>query len=209
MDIADGLYGFFGTSDPAALLTDALVAVVLAVSLVYLALELFRIYAEYSRKEAPVPAGKPVEARGAMPPQPVEAIKAPAPEAKKPAVEIPAIEVIRGTLAESMMAFTQKYRLGSLTLASQDGLVIASTSMTPEQDAAVYSGLFQELYKVKQEPYYYVESKEVSLYAVESGAQKVIGIAYRKSAFAPQEVRGIRDDTKKVLDRFASGGVTF
>ena len=33
MDIASGLYGFFGTSDPATLLLDLLVALVLAVSI--------------------------------------------------------------------------------------------------------------------------------------------------------------------------------
>lgn len=197
MDIADGLYGFFGTSDPATLLLDMLVAVVLAVSIVYLALELYRIYVEYTRKEAP--AGKPVAA-----PPPMEVMKTPAQEAPKTVV--PAIDVAKGSLPESMMTLAQKYRLVSLTLASQDGLVIASTGKAPEQDAAVYSGLFQELYKVKQEPYYYVESKEVSLYSVESGAQKVIGVAHRKGALAPEEVKAIREDTRKVIDRFAAGG---
>jgi len=119
-------------------------------------------------------------------------------------VEIPDIDVVKGTLQESMVTLTQKYRLGSLTLASQDGLVIASTSKTPEQDAAVYSGLFHELYKVKQEPYYHVESKGVGLYSVESGAQKVIGVAARAAGLAPEEARAVREDTKRVVDRFAS-----
>jgi hypothetical protein len=195
MDIADSLYGFFGTSDPATLLLDLLVAVVLAVSIVYLALELYRIYGEYAGKAAP--AGKPAAA-----PPPMEVMKAP--EAPKAAV--PAIDVVKGSLSESMMTLTQKYRLESLTVASQDGLVIASTSKVPDQDAAVYSGLFQELYKVKHEPYYYVESKEVSLYSVEGGAQNVIGVAHRKGALAPDEVKAIREDTRKVIDRFAAGG---
>lgn len=176
---------------------DLLVAVVLAVSIVYLALELYRIYGEYTGKEAP--AGKPAET-----PPPMEVMKALAPEAPKTAV--PAIDVVKGSLSESMMALTQKYRLESITLASQDGLVIASTGKAPEQDAAVYSGLFQELYKVKHDPYYYVESKEVSLYSVEGGAQNVIGVAHRKGALAPEEVKAIREDTRKVIDRFAAGG---
>jgi len=53
MDIVDGLYGFFGAGDPATLLLDLLVAAVLAVSIAYLAGELYRIYAEYNQKEAP------------------------------------------------------------------------------------------------------------------------------------------------------------
>jgi hypothetical protein len=172
-------------------LLDLLVAVVLAISIVYLALELYRIYGEYAGKKAP--AGKPATA-------PLEVMKAP--EAPKPVV--PAIDVVKGSLSESMMTLTQKYRLESLTLASQDGLVIASTGKASEQDAAVYSGLFQELYKVKHEHYYYVESKEVSLYSVEGGS--VIGVAYRKGALAPDEVNAIRGDTRKVIDRFAAGG---
>jgi hypothetical protein len=202
MDIADGLYGFFGTSDPATLILDLLVAVVLAVSVAYLAMEIYRIYVEYTRREAPAPVAKP--AHSGMP-GPMEAMKTPVQEVKK--AEIPAIDVVKGSLPESMVSLTQKYRLGSLTLASQDGLVIASTSKAPEQDAAVYSGLFQELYKVKQESYYYVESKDVSLYSVESGAQKVIGVAGRKGGMLPEEANAIREDTKKVIDRFASAGL--
>jgi len=213
MDIASGLYGFFGTSDPATLLLALLVAEVLAVSIAYLALELYRVYAEYTRKEAPAlikpeaakaePAkAEPVKA-GVKPPmpEPMEAMRPPMPGK----VEIPAIDVVKGSLSESMVSLTQKYRLGSLTLASQDGLVIASTSKSPDQDAAVFSGLYQELYKVKQEPYYYVESKNVGLYSVESGVQKVIGVASRKSGLAREEVKAIREDTRKVVDRFASG----
>ncbi|HTX44274.1 MAG TPA: hypothetical protein VMC61_06050 [Methanocella sp.] len=192
MDIVDSLYGFFSTSDPATLLLELLVAVVLAVSLVYLALELYRIYREYAGKEAPAPA---VSA-----PPPMEAMKAP----EAPKAVVPSIDVVKGSLSESMMTLTQKYRLESLTLASQDGLVIASTGKAPDQDAAVYSGLFQELYKVKHEPYYYVESKEVSLYALEGGSG--VGVAHRKGAFSPEEIKAIREDTRKVIDRFAAGG---
>jgi len=193
MDIADSLYGFFGTSDRATLLLDLLVAVVLAVSIVYLALELYRIYGEYTRKEVAAPT--------IAAPPPVEVMKTP----EAPKTVVPAIDVVKGSLPESMMTLTQKYRLESLTLASQDGLVIASTGKAPDQDAAVYSGLFQELYKVKHEPYYYVESKEVSLYSVEGG-YTIIGVAHRKGTLAPDEVKAIREDTWKVIDRFAAGG---
>lgn len=196
MDIADGLYGFFGTNDPTTLLLDLLVAVVLAVSICYLALELYRIYVEYTRKEAPRPVEMPAPGPGPMD------VKKPE---KKP-VNIPAIDVVKGSLSESMISLTQKYRLDSLTLASHDGLVIASTNKTPDQDAAVYSGLFQELYKVKQEPYYYVESKDVSLYSAEVGSSRVVGVAHRKGTMEPEEIAAIRDDTKKIVDRFASAG---
>jgi len=198
MDIASGLYGFFGTSAPVTLTLDLLVAVVLAVSIVYLVLELYRIYAERTRKEAPTVTSPPP----ATAPPPMEVMRTPVAEALKPAA--PGIDVVKGSLSESMMTLTQKYRLGSLTLASRDGLVIASTGKAPEQDAAVYSGLFQELYKVKQDAYYYVDSKEVSLFSVEGGFN-IIGVAHRKGALAPDEVNSVREDTRKVIDRFVAG----
>ena len=201
MDIVSSLYSFFGTSDPATFMMDLLVAVVFAVSIVYLALELYRILTEYAKKEAPA-AVQNASVAPAMN------------EVKKPAVQdasiarinspvIPAIDVVKGSLSGSMVTLTQKYGLDSVTLASQDGLVIASTAKAPDQDAAVYSGLFQELYKVKQEQYYYVESKDVSLYSIESGPSKVIGVVRRKGNMSPEEVKAIRDDTAKIVDRFA------
>jgi hypothetical protein len=44
----------------------------------------------------------------------------------------------------------------------------------------------------------------VSLYSVESGPSRVIGVAHRKGAMQPEEVKAIRDDTKNVVDRFAA-----
>ena len=96
--------------------------------------------------------------------------------------KIPEIDVLKASLPDSMKAITEKYKLESLTLSTQDGLVIASTSSSADQDAAVYSGLFQELFKVKQEPYYFVESKDVNLYYVDSGSVKVVGVARRRTA---------------------------
>ena len=119
--------------------------------------------------------------------------------------KIPEIDVLKASLPDSMKTITEKYKLESLTLSTQDGLVIASTSSTADQDAAVYSGLFQELFKVKQEPYYYIESKDVSLYYVESSTVKVVGVARRRTQLTAEEQKVIRDDTKKVVDKFASG----
>jgi len=205
MDIVSSLYSFFGTSDPTTFILDILVAVIFAVSIVYLALELYRILTEYVKKEAPPSVEKPVVAPPA--PAPLE-VKKPAvqetPAAKIKSPSIPAIDVLKGSLQESMVTLTQKYGLESVTLASQDGLVIASTGKTPDQDAAVYSGLYQELHKVKPEPYYYIESKDIGLYSVESGPSKVIGVARRKGSMAPEEVKAIGDDTARIIDRFAA-----
>jgi hypothetical protein len=202
MDNLGGLYDFFGTADPAMLALDLLVAAIFAIAVVYLLLELFRIYTEYSRKVPPQAYEKPREKAEEKPA--VAAKPEPKPEVK-PVEKIPDVDVLKATLPDSMKALAEKFKLESLTLATQDGLVIASTSNTADQDAAVYSGLFQELFKVKQEPYYYVESKDVSLYYVESGAAKVIGVARRRSQLTADEQKAIRDDTMKVVYKFASG----
>jgi hypothetical protein len=202
MDNLGGLYDFFGTADPAMLALDLLVAAIFAIAVVYLLLELFRIYTEYSRKVPPQAYEKPREKAEEKPA--VAAKPEPKPEVK-PIEKIPDVDVLKATLPDSMKSLAEKFKLESLTLATQDGLVIASTSNTADQDAAVYSGLFQELFKVKQEPYYYVESKDVSLYYVESGAAKVIGVARRRSQLTADEQKAIRDDTMKVVYKFASG----
>lgn len=199
MDALGGLYSFFGTTDPAMLALDLLVAAILSISIAFLLLELIRIYTEYTRKVPLEAYEKPGEKVEEKPPVPVKV-------EPKPAEKIPDIEVLKATLPDSMKALAEKYRLDSITLASQDGLVIASTSSTAEQDAAVYSGLFQELFKVKQETYYFVESKDVSLYYVESGAAKVIGVARRRTQLMAEEQKLIRSDTKKVVDKFAASG---
>ena len=50
MDTLEGLYSFFGTSDPAMLALDLVVAAIFSIAVVCLLLELIRIFREYSRK---------------------------------------------------------------------------------------------------------------------------------------------------------------
>jgi hypothetical protein len=211
MDTLEGLYSFFGTSDPAMLALDLVVAVIFSIAVVCLLLELIRIFREYSRKVPSQAYEKPHEKAEEKPvvpvakPEPKAELK-PEPKVEQKAPEkIPEIDVLKAALPDSMKSITEKYKLESLTLSTQDGLVIASTSGSADQDAAVYSGLFQELFKVKQEPYYYIESKDVSLYYVESGAAKVIGVARRRAQLSAEEQKAIREDTTKVVDKFASG----
>ena len=219
MDTLEGLYSFFGTSDPAMLALDLVVAAIFSIAIVCLLLELIRIFREYSRKvpaqayekpqqkaeEKPVASVAKVEPKPETKVEPMPVTRVEPKVEQKPVEKVPDIDVLKAALPDSMRAITDKYNLESLTLSTQDGLVIASTSSTADQDAAVYSGLFQELFKVKQEPYYYIESKDVSLYYVESSTVKVVGVARRKAQLNAEEQKLIRDDTKKVVDKFASG----
>ncbi|WP_048198414.1 hypothetical protein [Methanocella arvoryzae] len=203
MDILSRLYDLTGTSDPAQLAVTTLIALVLAGGLAALILEAVRIVKEYSRQEvphaAPAPEPKPEKAPEAPGEKPAEKPPAKAPE--KPAV--PGIEVVKGTVKESMEALEKKYRLNAVTLATADGLVIASTINDPDEEAAVWSGRFNEMHKEKPGSYYPVADKGVYLYSTESAGNKVIGVARRTVALEQDEIKGLQDDTKKIVDKFA------
>ncbi|WP_424358317.1 hypothetical protein [Methanocella sp. MCL-LM] len=204
MDVLSRLYDLTGTSDPAQLAITTLIALVLAGGLASLLLEAVRILKEYSGREtpaaAPAPAGKPVpQPRAAPKEKPAE--KAPVIAPEKPAA--PAIEVVKGTMKESIEALEKKYRLNAVTLSTVDGLVIASTINDPDEEAAVWSGKFNELNKEKPGNYYAITDKGIHLYSAESAGNKVIGVARRTVALEQGEVTGLQDDTRKIVDKFA------
>lgn len=207
MDFMGDLNGMLGVSGPQYILIGALVALLLGFSLAFAVLEAIRIYREYPVKEKPQTAAvKPVV-------KPME--KMPEPEKKlditklahiKPEPPVPAVEVVKPTLPESMKAVTGKYRLDSLTLASFDGLVIASNSKTPEEDAAVYSNLFQELYRSRPGPYFNVANKDIHLLLVESDSQKFIAVARKPGQAKQDEISGLIDDCRKIVEKFSMSG---
>ena len=117
----------------------------------------------------------------------------------------PPVEVVKRTLKDSINTMEKKYRLNAITLATTDGLVIASTLSEPDREAAVYSGKFNELYKGNPADHYTVDGNDVYLYSAESSGNKVIGIARRPVMLSDEEITGLRDDTRKIIDKFAPG----
>ncbi len=212
MDISGTLYSVFGVNAPLYLALEALVALLLAISLAAAVLETVRIYREYSpQEEAEEAVSEPeTPALTAGEPEKVDitklgnvAVPKPAEKAQvTPARPVPITDVVGGTLPESVRALTGKYGLDWLTIASGDGLVVASTSKTPDEDAAVYSNLFYELYRTRTETYFNVSNKNIHLLQVESGGHKVIDVASRPGPMTLDEVSGLRDDTRRVLERF-------
>lgn len=212
MDFTDSLNSIFGVSEPLYLAIAGLVALLLAGALSSTVLEVARICREYA---APAPPR-------AMPK--AEAKSAPAPrETEPPKVEItslghiaaqqlaqtlaaPPVDVVKDSLTDSMKAITSKYGLDWLTIASTDGLVIASTSSTPDEDAAVYSNIYLELFRTRPEPYLEVSNKDIHLLLVESCGEKVIGVARKAGAMTQGEAAAIRDDSRKIIEHFVLGG---
>ncbi|MCD1296289.1 hypothetical protein CUJ83_14900 [Methanocella sp. CWC-04] len=200
MDIMDSLYGFFGTSDVKIVAADILVAVVLAVSITYLVLEVLRIISEYTRKEELVEETIENAPVAESLPEKVEVISPP----EKPVVSIrPVIEVLKGTLQESTKAIVDKYELESLTIASYDGLPITSTAGTPDEEAAIYTNKYNEIKKT-QNSYFFIEEENIHLYEFESGSSKLVGVAKKKGKMSPEEIKGLKEDTKKIIDNFAT-----
>jgi hypothetical protein len=227
MDLTGSLYDIFGVSEPLYLAIAGLVALLLAGSLSATVLEAARIYREYT---APVPPRTRPKAEERLLPAPAktepkkidiaslgdlaaqQAAMKPAQPAKPPqpapvtSPVIPPVDVVKDTLPDSMKAITTKYGLDWLTIASGDGLVIASTSNTPDEDAAVYSNLFHELHRTRPEPYFNVSNKDIHLLRVESGTHAVIDVAKKSGPMTEAEAAGIRDDSRKIVERFVWGG---
>jgi hypothetical protein len=211
MDLTGSLYDIFGVSEPLYLAIAGLVALLLAGSLSAIVLEAARVYREYTApvpsRRKPVAEGKPVLAPGKVDITKLGDLAAqqPAKPVSPISPAVPPVDVVKDNLPDSMRAITAKYGLDWLTIASSDGLVIASTSNTPDEDAAVYSNLFQELYRTRPEPYFNVSNKDIHLLLVESGSQKVIDVAKKIGPMTQDEAAGIREDSRKIVERFVWG----
>jgi hypothetical protein len=204
MDFMGDLYGALGVSEPLYLLISALVALLLAFSLAFAALEAIRINREYSAVAKPQePAARPAAAPA---PEPAEKPPEPGEEPKADITKPPAIDVVKPTLPESIKAMAGKYGLDSVTFASFDGLVIASSSKTPDEDAAVYSNLFHELYRTRPGPYYHISNKDIHLLLAESGSHRFIVVARKPGQMPGDEASGVRDDSGKIVEKFSGGG---
>jgi hypothetical protein len=215
MDLSGTLNSVFGVSEPLYLGIAALVALLLAISLSAAVLESVRIYREYYSKEATEEVPEPVLLPEKLPEKTPSVEKAGKVDiaslgnvAAQQSVQAPkpAIEVIKDTLPKSMRVLTAKYGLEWLTIASQDGLVVASTSNTPDEDAAVYSNLFYELHRTRPELYFNVSNKNIHLLLVESDGNKVIDVAKKAGPMTQDETAGLREDTRKVVERFVWSG---
>jgi hypothetical protein len=118
-----------------------LVIAVIALILILILLKLYQVKSQ---------AGKRPDAKGHLEkgsiPGPSPATEGLAPEKGKASWEFKSDKELRdeGDISRNMKAFIEKYRFDSFTLASVDGLVIASTSADSQGDAANYSQLFKD-----------------------------------------------------------------
>lgn len=113
----------------------------------------FKIDMKVGKLEIQLKEPKAVPA-AAAPAEAVEAVaEAAAPEPAEALEEVPVAEAVReikeegvpATLNQAMRQIVGKYSLETLTLITPDGLLVDSTSKTPEQDAALATTLLSKL----------------------------------------------------------------
>ena len=101
----------------------------------------------------------------------------------------------RANLSESLAALAEKYSLDELTLATADGLLLASSRTSPSADAvARYAGMFAE--NVQPRP------PGITLFGLEHKGSFLVGIA-KAGALPVQEADPeLVSDTKDILNRW-------
>jgi hypothetical protein len=114
---------------------------------------------------------------------------------KKPGIAEPAnTELVNGRkdLTDSLHALVQKYRLDEITLATDDGLVFATTTDRDMQPEAVkYSQLIRHM-GIPNEP-------DVTLFELIHKESRLIGILKSPHDLSHGWKREIREDTKVIL----------
>ncbi len=95
-------------------------------------------------------------------------------------------------LQSGMELICREYGLDSLTIATWDGLLVASNGSTSRtEDAALYSRIF----RIKGE----IEDKSVQLFELEFKGSRLIGIARRKEPMAETWTASLRHDVTTLL----------
>jgi hypothetical protein len=98
----------------------------------------------------------------------------------------------RNDIAASLRALAEKYSLSEITLATGDGLVLASSA---GHDVQADAAQFSQIIKRQSAP----DDPEVSLFEVKHRDSSVIGIVRMNNNLPQNWKKGIREDTKVIL----------
>lgn len=95
-------------------------------------------------------------------------------------------------MMKNMKALAEKYYLDSITLATADGLVVASSGADAQADAAQYSHMYK-----KGE---ILDNPKVQLFGLSHQGSSLIGIIKKKQSIPDYWTKMIEEDTKKILN---------
>jgi hypothetical protein len=103
------------------------------------------------------------------------------------------IRAAGGGLGGALQAMVRKYSLGSVTLATADGLVVATSGGSDaESDAAYYSNAF-----ARGTP---PTEKDVTLFPVNYRGSSLVGIIRAHHELSPSWMAGIEKDVIRILE---------
>jgi hypothetical protein len=164
---------------------------------VIIAFYLSKIYRQVYRSGMPMIGA---EARSAMPnatDSPVgSSIVAPMPGVRRnETVESPrSIEVLESTtdIMKNFQSLRDKYYLDAFTLATNDGLVVASSDRDAQADAAQYSQVFT----LGEKP----TDPAVRLFGMSHQGSSLVGIIKTNRSIPDSWMKSIEDDAKRILN---------
>lgn len=104
------------------------------------------------------------------------------------------VELVRNrqNITASLRALVEKYSLAEITLATEDGLVFASSS---DHDVQLDAVKFSQIMKHQAPP----DEPDVTLFELLHRESRLVGILRRERELPPSWKRMIRDDTKAIL----------
>ncbi|HVP97212.1 hypothetical protein [Methanoregula sp.] len=101
----------------------------------------------------------------------------------------------RADLGESLQALAEKYSLEDLTLATADGLLLASSGKKPSADTvARYAGMYAE--NVQPRP------PGIMLFGLEYKGSPLVGIAKTRDLYPQEPEQDLISETKDILNRW-------
>lgn len=103
------------------------------------------------------------------------------------------------SIQDSMEAISRKYSLGSITITSEDGVVIASSLEKAEGEAAEFSFMFQETQKIRQTNLISLVEVGVYIYSIESIDGPIICVIRCQDSLDSQRIKKVGEDVKGVL----------
>ena len=102
-------------------------------------------------------------------------------------------------IPESMEAITIKYSLESITLASEDGILIASSSNRGEEEAAEFSFMFHETQKIRSTGFISLAEVGVYIYSIDSRDGSILCVIRSENTIEKNRIVKIGEDAKAIL----------
>ncbi|MDY6864777.1 MAG: hypothetical protein SVY15_02220 [Halobacteriota archaeon] len=102
-------------------------------------------------------------------------------------------------IPESMGALTRKYSLESITLASEDGILIASSSDRGEEEAAEFSFMFHETQKIRSTSFISLVEVGMYIYSIDSRDGSILCVIRSENILEKNRVMKIAEDAKAIL----------